>query len=183
MPDTKTKILIVDDEERLLRVLRLGLTASGYDVRTAGHGQDALDEILSESFDIIVTDLKMPVMGGLDLILELERLGVKIPLIMMTAFADVDTAVKSFKHGAVDYIRKPFSVEELEDVIKRVLARFSSQESSDSLKTLQEGVEEKEKELVEKALIKAGHNKLLAAKLLNISERTLWYKIKKYGLS
>lgn len=183
MPDNKIQILIVDDEERLLRVLRLGLTAAGYDIRTASQGQEAMDEILSGTFDVIITDLKMPVMGGLDLILELERLEVKIPVIVMTAFADVETAVKSFKHGAVDYIRKPFSVEELEQVIGRVLKRFPLRMSREELKTLQQGVEEKEKELIEKALVKARNNKPQAAQILNVSQRTLWYKVKKYGLS
>lgn len=176
-------ILIVDDEERLLRVLRLGLASGGYKVRTASNGQEALDEILSSPFDVVITDLKMPVMGGLDLVLELERLGIKVPLIVMTAYADVDTAVKSFKHGAVDYIRKPFSVDELESVIARVISQHPVTETADELKTLQQGVEEKEKELVEKALAKARNNKALAAQMLKVSERTLWYKIKKYGLS
>ena len=112
MEDKKIKVLIVDDEERLLRVLRLGLKPLGFEVRTASDGEDAYEEVLSQSYDVVVTDIKMPGLSGVELIYELERLNIDIPIIVMTAHAAVDTAVKALKHGAIDYIQKPFTVEE-----------------------------------------------------------------------
>lgn len=175
------KILIVDDEERLLRVLRLGLKPLGYDVRTADNAEEALQEILARPYDIVLTDLQMPKMRGDELVYELERLQIKIPLIVMTAHADVDTATKTLKHGAADYIKKPFTVDEINDIVRKTLQERTPHASA-PLGSLKDGVEQKEKELIEKALLKVRNNKTAAAKLLDISERTLWYKIKKYRI-
>lgn len=178
-----TRILIVDDEERLLRVLRLGLKPKGFDVLTAANAEEALKFILSRPVDIVVTDIRLGGgMSGVDLVYELERLNVVMPVIVMTAFGDVDTAVKSFRHGACDYIQKPFTVDELEDLIRKIPARDTRKQGAPAVIPLDEGVSQKEKELILQALENANHVKAKAAKLLKISERTLWYKLKKYGL-
>lgn len=177
------RLLIVDDEERLLRVLRLGLKTKGFEVLTASSAEEALKDILSKPLDIVITDIRLGGgMSGVELVYELERLNVQIPVIVMTAFGDVDTAVKSFRHGAFDYIQKPFSVDELEAVIRKVPLEDPSLEMTSSIMPLDEGVSQKEKELIIKALENADHVKAKAAKLLKISERTLWYKLKKYNL-
>lgn len=176
-------MLIVDDEERLLRVLRLGLKTKGFEVMTASAAEEALNLVLSKPFDIVITDIRLGVgMSGVDLVYELERLNVKVPIIVMTAHGDVDTAVKSFRHGAFDYIQKPFSVDELEIVIRRVPLSDQAIKAAGVVMPLDEGVSQKEKELIIKALENADHVKAKAAKLLKISERTLWYKLKKYNL-
>lgn len=177
----RNKVLIVDDEERLLRVLRLGLKDRGFDVHTVKSGEDAIKRLWEESYDVMLTDIRMSAMSGVELVYELERMRIRMPVIVMTAYADVESAVKTLKHGAYDYIRKPFTIDELERVIRDVLARVV-ETSGESLPGLTEGVEEKEKELIIKALYKTGNVKAKAAVVLNISERTLWYKIKKYGL-
>ena len=176
------KILVVDDEDRLLRILRLGLKQKGYEVRTVSDGEAAFEEILSQSYDLVIMDVRMPRLNGMELIYELERLNVEIPIIVMTAYANVETAVKSLKHGAFDYIQKPFTVDELDKVINGVLKELPKDQEQEVLPSLQHGVEEKEKELIQRALVKSGNVKTKAALLLNISERTLWYKIKKYNL-
>ncbi len=177
------RILIVDDEERLLRVLRLGLKPKGFDVLTAPNAEQAIDYILSKPLDIILTDIRLGKMSGIDLVYELERLNVKLPIIVMTAFADVETAVKAFRHGAHDYIQKPFTVEELDELIRKIIKKSLTEKNETSLvQSLDEGISEAEKELIIKALENAGHVKAKAAKLLKISERTLWYKLKKYNL-
>lgn len=175
-----TKVLIVDDQERLLRVLRLGLKELGYEVRTASNGDEALKEIFANAPDIVVTDLQMPGMNGVELIYEMERLEMGIPLVVMTAHADVDSAVKSLKHGAKDYIQKPFTVAELHVVIQESLEKYPRQEAPTF--TLQDHVDTAERESILKALNAAGNVKAEAAKLLKISERALWYKIKKYQI-
>lgn len=174
------KILIVDDQERLLRVLRLGLKELGYEVRTADNGEAALKEIYAATPDIVVTDMQMPLMNGIELIYEMERLQLDIPIVVMTAHADVNSAVKSFKHGAKDYIQKPFTAEELHKVIKELLARGPKPQENQF--ELQEKKDQAERDSILKALRATGNVKSEAAKLLKVSERTLWYKIKKYRI-
>lgn len=176
------KILIVDDEERFLRILRLGLKPLNYEVRTAPNGKEALQCLLDDPFDIVVSDNQMPRMSGIELVYEMERLNIAAPIIIMTAYADVETAVKSLKHGAHDYIRKPFTVEELHAVVQDVLKRQPNTSKETALLSLKTAIEVKEKEVIQKALLQAQNNKTTAAQLLNISERTLWYKVKKYDL-
>jgi len=120
------EVLIVDDEPRLLRVLRLGLPEHGFNVLTASNGQEALKVLFDKHVDVVVTDVRMPVMDGVELIYEMERLGIKLPIVVTTAHADVDTAVKTLKHGACDYIRKPFSVDELVQSVKNAMAKVSN---------------------------------------------------------
>lgn len=177
------RILIVDDEERLLRVLRLGLKPRGFEVLTALSAEEAINYILTKPLDIVLTDIRLGKMSGVELVYELERLNVKLPVIVMTAFADVDTAVKSFRHGACDYIQKPFTVEELEVLIRKIIKELPSPKGEKTpLLSLNEGISETEKELIVKALENTGYVKAKAAKLLKISERTLWYKLKKYNI-
>lgn len=179
----QVKLLIVDDEERLLRVLRLGLKSLNYEIRTAPNGEVALKELMANQYDLILTDLKMPQMNGAELVFEMERLNLKIPTIVMTAYADVDSAVKTLKHGASDYIKKPFTIDELEHTIHRALMQAAVANNNIIDQSLKEAVNKKEREIIEKALIQTKGNKVAAAKLLNISERTLWYKLKKYKIA
>ena len=176
-------ILIVDDEPRLLRVLRLGLPEYGFDVLTASNGQEALKILFDKRTDVVVTDVRMPIMDGPELIYEMERVGIKLPIVVTTAYADVDTAVKTLKHGACDYIRKPFSVEELVNSVQSALRKSSIHPPpSAGGFDLQPQIDAKEKEAIQKALNAAHGVKAEAARLLGISERNFWYKFKKYGL-
>ncbi|MBF0490962.1 MAG: response regulator [Candidatus Omnitrophica bacterium] len=177
------EMLIVDDEPRLLRVLRLGLPEYGFNVLTAANGEEAIKILFDKQVDVVVTDVRMPVMGGVEFIYEMERLGIKLPIVVTTAHADVDTAVKTLKHGACDYIRKPFSVEELVQSVKNAMQKMSAHKETGPIDfDLQSQVDTKEKEAIQKALHATQGVKTEAARLLGISERNLWYKLKKYGL-
>lgn len=178
MPD----VLIVDDEPRLLRVLRMGLPEHGFNVLTASNGQEALKVLFDKHVDIVVTDVRMPLMDGVEFIYEMERLEVGLPVVVTTAYADVDTAVKTLKHGARDYIRKPFSVDELVQSLRNALKSGSVVPVDSGSFDLQSQVDAKEKEAIEKALRASVGVKAEAARLLGISERNLWYKLKKYNL-
>ncbi len=175
-------MLIVDDEPRLLRVLRLGLPDHGFEVLTAANGQEALKILFDKHVDVVITDVRMPVMDGVEFIYEMERLGIKIPIIVTTAHADVDTAVKTLKHGACDYIRKPFSIDELVQCATTAIERVAKDIKSVTGLDLQTQVDSAEKDAIVKALHAAHDVKAEAARLLGISERNLWYKLKKYGL-
>jgi two-component system response regulator AtoC len=107
------RILVVDDEASLRDAVGRILAAEGYDVRQAGDGREALRILGAERFDFILCDLRMPVMGGLDLLREITAKGIPGTVIMMSAFGTVDTAVEAMKLGAYDYVSKPFMSDEI----------------------------------------------------------------------
>ena len=107
------RILIVDDEASLRDALARILDAEGYEVRQAEDGKEALGILVTQPFDFILCDLRMPVMGGLDLLREITARGVPGTVIMMSAFGTVETAVEAMKLGAYDYVSKPFMSDEI----------------------------------------------------------------------
>ena len=115
------KILIVDDEARILLLLQSLLKANGYDVVTAKDGNGALDAIKSDTFDLVITDLRMSPVDGLALLKEINALQPKLPVILLTAYASVETAIDALKNGAFDYLSKPFKVDEMLDIVKRAV--------------------------------------------------------------
>jgi DNA-binding NtrC family response regulator len=118
------RILIVDDEKRFAKVLCQALNADGYkDVDMASSGQEALDAVRVKPCDVLVTDLRMPGMSGLELMGEVGRRSPGTEIILMTAFADVATAREALKRGAVDYLVKPFDNQELSALLKQIQAR------------------------------------------------------------
>jgi two-component system response regulator AtoC len=107
------RVLVVDDEENLRLVVRTFLKREGYEVEVAASGEDAL--VLVESFgpDVILTDVRMPKMGGLDLLATLKAKGNDATVIVMSAYGNTDLAMEAIKAGAYDYIQKPFKAEEV----------------------------------------------------------------------
>jgi two-component system response regulator AtoC len=117
-------VLVVDDEINLRKVLGTLLRRSGYSVRTASDGLEALDVLSREAISVIVTDLKMPRMNGLELLSKVHHDRPDIPVIMVTAFGTVDRAVEAIKAGAFDFITKPFDRTELKQVIDKAAYQF-----------------------------------------------------------
>ncbi len=117
------RILIVDDEASLRDALARILTAEGYEVRQAGDGKEALGILGASSFDFILCDLRMPVMGGLDLLREITARGIPGTVIMMSAFGTVETAVEAMKLGAYDYVSKPFMSDEILLTLRKAAER------------------------------------------------------------
>jgi nitrogen regulation protein NR(I) len=112
-------ILIVDDEPNIRRVLAAMLKREGYETTAAADGEQALAVLQRTPVDVVVTDLVMPRLGGLDLLREVSAHHPDVPVIMITAHGTVDTAVEAMKAGAFDYISKPFEQEELKKVIAK----------------------------------------------------------------
>ena len=112
-------VLIVDDENNIRRVLAAMLKRDGYEVTTAADGEQAIAALHRAAIDVVVTDLVMPRMGGLDLLRQCATAHPDVPVIMITAHGTVDTAVEAMKAGAFDYITKPFEQEELRKVIAK----------------------------------------------------------------
>ncbi len=116
---TMTHILIVDDEERMRYLLSRMLEAKGYRVSQAGDGAEALEMVKQEPCHMVITDIKMPRMDGLELLEQIKPLN--IPVVFITAFATVDSAVEAMRAGAVDYITKPFEEERILITVERTL--------------------------------------------------------------
>lgn len=115
----KTRILIVEDEEKLRRVLALHLEGLGYEVTTTARAEEALR--LAGQANLVLTDLRLPGMNGLDLLEALQRQNARLPVIVMTAYSSVETAVEAMKKGAADFLPKPFSLDHLATVVRRAL--------------------------------------------------------------
>lgn len=116
------KILVVDDEPQMQVAIHTTLMRSGYDVTVAGDGKQGLDAAESETFDLIISDQRMPEMSGQEFLLQLQRRESLVPFIMITAHGTINQAVEAMQLGAADFITKPFSAEELERVVERVLS-------------------------------------------------------------
>ncbi len=117
------RILIVDDEASLRDALTRILAAERYEVRQAADGRDALRILGAETFDYILCDMRMPVMGGLDLLREITAKGIPGTVVMMSAFGTVETAVEAMKLGAYDYVSKPFMSDEILLTLRKAAER------------------------------------------------------------
>src|SRR6516162_6485386 len=107
------RVLVVDDEENLRLVVRTFLKREGYEVEVAATGEDALSLVERFGPDVILTDVRMPKMGGMDLLATLRAKGHIATVIVMSAYGNTDLAMQAIKAGAYDYIQKPFKAEEV----------------------------------------------------------------------
>jgi response regulator RpfG family c-di-GMP phosphodiesterase len=117
------KVLVVDDEKVIREILADFLSMEGFSVRTAEDGAAALAELSKGGYDLVLSDLKMPNMGGLELLEAIARHAPNVVVVIMTGFGTVETAIDAMKRGAYDYILKPFKVEEVVHTIRRALEK------------------------------------------------------------
>ncbi|MBT8355216.1 MAG: sigma-54 dependent transcriptional regulator [Desulfofustis sp.] len=118
-----TTILIVDDEKSMRDFLKILLAKEGYDVLVASDGEQALSAFDGNQIDLVISDIRMPGISGLDLLAKIKDESEDIPVIMITAFASPNDAVQAMKSGAYDYISKPFNVDEIKSVINAATNR------------------------------------------------------------
>jgi len=116
-------ILVVDDEKNYLVVLEALLSKEGYEIITSGNARDALKLVVEADLDLVITDVKMPGMSGMELLEACQKKKKELPVIMMTAFGTIEMAVEAMKKHAYDYITKPFENEQLKLTIKKALER------------------------------------------------------------
>ncbi|MGA2114596.1 MAG: sigma-54 dependent transcriptional regulator [Bryobacteraceae bacterium] len=115
----KKRILVVEDEEKLRRVLQLQLASAGYDVDLAATAEEGIRVV--DRADLVLTDLKLPRMDGLEFLSKVRLQNAHVPVIMMTAFGSVETAVEAMKAGATDFLLKPFGFDHLQQVVAKAL--------------------------------------------------------------
>ncbi len=121
MISERKQILVVDDEPNLRRVLSAQLARDGYDVHTAEDGEQALITLGEHHIDLVITDLKMPKLDGMQLLRRIVELEPELPVVMITAHGTVDNAVEALKTGAFDYITKPFDQSEVRTIVRKAL--------------------------------------------------------------
>jgi two-component system response regulator AtoC len=139
-PERK-QILVVDDEPNLRRVLSAQLERDGYDVHTAEDGEQALSMLREHHIDLVITDLRMPKLDGMELLRRVVAMDEEPPVVMLTAHGTVDNAVEALKTGAFDYITKPFDQVEVRTIVRKALRTrdLSAADASRAAQAPQEG--------------------------------------------
>jgi DNA-binding NtrC family response regulator len=127
------KVLIADDEKNVAEGLQMILSEDGYDADMATDGKEAWDKIESNEFGLVLADLKMPKMDGLELFAKMRENGIESEFIMITGEASVDSAVEAMRHGAYDYLTKPLDVERLKALIPKALEKYDVRTSNQAL--------------------------------------------------
>lgn len=123
MAAPRAKILAIDDEVGIRELLRSELTRQGYAVDTASNGEEAIEKVKIEKFDIIISDIKMPKMDGIETLAAIKKISPETEVIMITGYATVENAVRAMKEGAYDFIQKPFNLDELSILIEKALEK------------------------------------------------------------
>lgn len=139
--DTSHHILVVDNDEKMAKTLALALRDFGYRCQIAFSGDEGLSRVHQENFDLILTDLVMPGFDGITFVRSVKAISPNIPIIMMTGYGSIDTAVQAMKAGAFDYLNKPVRLDELQVHVEQALAShevlIEVQELKDRLKEFQ----------------------------------------------
>lgn len=133
----KNQVLIVEDEVNLRKVLRAMLIREGYSVFESTNGEEALSILNSDEIHTVITDLKMPIMDGMQLFNKILRDRREIPVIFITAYGTIDSAVEAIKKGAFDFITKPFDQEELKNVIRKAISTYNLNQKSHITKEIE----------------------------------------------
>ena len=121
--DSKESILIVDDDESICKTLKLIFNKKGYKIDTAGTGREAIDKIKGIFFNLVLLDIKLPDMEGVELLIPLKKINPDVVVIMITGYASLETAVQTMSKGASAYITKPLKMDELLHTVKKVLEK------------------------------------------------------------
>src|SRR5919206_1167227 len=130
-------LLIADDEQGIRQLLTIVFERDGHRVRVAENGQAAMTLLRQEPADLIISDVKMPDMNGIELLRAARELAPDVAVVMMTAFATVETAREAFKLGADDFIQKPFDVDELKLIVEKALERLHLLQENQAFKRAQ----------------------------------------------
>ena len=131
---SKERVLVVDDEESIREFLEIMLRREKYEVATASNAKKALKTLEKENFDMIITDIQMPEMNGIELLGKVKDMDPDTVVIMITAYGSTESAVEAMKLGAYDYITKPFKIDELKIIIKNALSANTLKQENIQLK-------------------------------------------------
>jgi DNA-binding NtrC family response regulator len=152
---SKAKILVVDDDKNIRRTVTMALESLDYFVHTAFDGGDAMLQLTHDEYDLIITDLKMPGMNGMELLQHAIAKYPQIRIVLISAHGTVDNAVEAMKLGAVDFLQKPFTPKELRNLVYNVLEAESTNDESEYQATLRSAKKLARKRQFDKALSQA----------------------------
>jgi two-component system response regulator HydG len=130
----KPRILVVDDESSHRKMIEAVLSEEGYEIYQADNGQAAIDEVEEKFYDLVIMDIRMPKVGGIDALKKIKTLSPGIPIIIMTAYASVGSAVDALKSGAYDYLTKPLDIEEIKIMVAKALRHHQLEQENIFLK-------------------------------------------------
>lgn len=150
------RILLVDDEDTLRYVLRETLIDEGYSVDVANDGFQALEHVKHKSYDLLITDIKMHGMDGLQLIREIKRNGSHLKIVIITAYGSLEMVKEAARLGVVEFVSKPFKMQEIKDVITRNLCSDNDNTSSENDSSLNQLRVENSEQLADNLLVPAG---------------------------
>src|SRR5258707_14281792 len=121
------RLLIVDDETNVRLNFRMTLETEGYEIFEARSGEQAVQLLAQHSFALAILDVRMPGMDGLELLAKMRESGIRVPVMIVTAYGDVPHAVKAMKLGAIDFLQKPLRPEDLRRIVAEILKRHAPQ--------------------------------------------------------
>jgi len=191
------RVLVVDDEESVRFFLHRGLTKAGYHVDAASSGREAIDRLGAVSYDVVLTDLVMPEVGGLKVLAAVQEMDGESVVILMTAHGSVDNAIDALRLGAFDYLAKPFELKELLVTVERGLERRAVERENKKLRFLVNKVPDQpadseglasarrdwEKGYLSDLLRQTRGNVTKAAELARISRPNLHKKLRQLGIT
>ncbi|MCW8949668.1 MAG: response regulator, partial [Sedimenticola sp.] len=122
------KALIVDDDRAIRRTLELHLIEEGFEVLTAGDGQEGVDIALAQAIDMVLLDLRLPKLDGFEVLKLIKQQKPTLPVVMITAYDDMHTAIEAIRLGAIDHLGKPLDLDQLDEVITKISERASLSE-------------------------------------------------------
>ena len=132
------RVLVVDDEKLLVKGIKFNLENEGYEVETAYDGVEAVEKVRNQNIDLVIMDLMMPRMNGLDACMEIRTFS-KVPVIMLTARSEDTDKIIGFEYGADDYVTKPFNILELKARVRALLRRRGTKDEEDKGGILESG--------------------------------------------
>ena len=141
MDEEKVTVLIVDDEKMICDVLENDLSERGYECTSAQTGEDALTELRLKKYDVVLLDIRLPGISGLEVLMDIWLHHKGTATIMITGVNDVDTAVAAMKSGADDYIAKPFDLDKVDTSIRKALVAKQASVSQEQIASIARGVE------------------------------------------
>ncbi|MFO7814564.1 MAG: response regulator [Halanaerobiales bacterium] len=128
------KILIIDDEKNIRFTLKKSLE-NDYNIVTAVNGEDGIEKFSNEDFDLVLLDMKLPGVNGIDTLKQIKEEDQKANIVIITGFGSVDSAVETMKLGAIDYLNKPFTPEEIKEIVNEVISREQLELKEDELES------------------------------------------------
>jgi len=137
--DMVPRILVIDDEESMCNFMEIMLSKAGYEVDVTTSGREGVDRLRQTNYDLVIADLNMPELSGLEVLQEVKSFKSEQEIIVMTAFASVDSAIEAMKKGAADYVTKPFKVDEIKLAIDKSISRKSLLNENATLKKQLQG--------------------------------------------